>query len=76
MTNVLATASDGSLTEVVTTSATKVITVASDGTLIEITASGTVKCLQLASDGALQEISVTFGGSTSTTMIPTPYWTF
>jgi hypothetical protein len=76
MTNILAIAADGSLTEVASTTATKAVTVASDGTLLEITASGTQIVAVVASDGTNQEASVTFGGSTSTLVIPTPYWTF
>ena len=76
MTNILTIGTGGGLEEIAHTSAAKAISIASDGSLAEIAASGTQKVLSLAGDGRLQEVSVTFGGSTSTTMIPTPYWTF
>lgn len=76
MTNVLSLNSSGELVEVAHTSASSVLACASDGSIIEIAASGTQKVLSLAADGGLQEVSVAFGGSTSTTIIPTPYWTF
>ena len=76
MTNILTIGTGGGLEEIAHTSATRAIAIASDGSLAEIAASGTQKVLSLASDGGMQEISVTFGGSTSTTIIPTPTWTF
>jgi hypothetical protein len=65
VTNILAIDTNGSLTEVVTTSATKVVTIASDGSFTEVAASGTIKALTVDSAGLLQEATVTFGAAWS-----------